>query len=566
MAVCTTSSFRAALAAGALLLAGCVTAGGPASATLPARSPRADKTSAQVPAGAADLPAGVRASLAPLYGTTAPFAAPTSPVAGIPADLDPLSALALMRLNAYRTAAGFTPYRYDASLTAMAAAHVRYATARSRAGRSWEGHFEVQGDPAFTAAGHEAASTSGIAYGDSDALAALEGLMAGPYHRLQFLDPSDSRVGVGFGSWPGDGNAIGLFVTRPAAGGSGAAGSTGGSAGSGAPGAGPRFIVFPPDGSSGILSTFDTGENPDPRPGFQARPLSQRPSTGYPLSISLQAKDAKRFKSVEVRVLDPLGAPVPCWVTDPAHPLNATAPSIYAPGVSADDDFARNCDAVFILPQVPLVRGASYRVDATLQIGTETAHLTWSFSTCPSVAWHVSTQPGQPWLSAGYALAHATAGDTILFDPGTYSFDQAIDLVGVRLRGAGSDAGRTVLRFPAFSDTTPVAIRGAAALENLTLSSPNQVIYLLSGSTLLLQGAALEGGDGQNVAIGLEKGTILVADGLSASEYRTSYLCYALDQGTGAAPVVYQRAVKGGAALVYGNAVVKALAGPITPP
>jgi uncharacterized protein YkwD len=562
MAVRLTAVLRLLAAAGAILVAGCATEGGPSPVVPPVHQARPDKATTQIAAGESDLPAAVRTALAPLYGPTSPFVAPATPVAGMPADLDPLSALALMRLNAYRSAAGLAPYRYDASLSALAAAHVRYAMARSRAGKTWQGHFEVQGDAAFTAAGHEAASTSGIAYGDSDALAALEALMAGPYHRLQFLDPADSRVGVGFGTWPGEGNAIALFVTRPAGAGTTAAGT----AGAVAAGSSPRFIAFPPNGSSGIPSTFDTGENPDPRPGFQARPLSQRPSTGYPLSIALQDHDARKLTSVEVRLLDPAGTPVPCWVTDPAHPSNASAPAIYAPGVSADDSFAHNFNAIFILPQAPLSRGTAYRVEATLHLGTETTSVTWTFTTAPAAAWHVSTRPGQPWLSTGYALAHAAAGDTILLDPGTYSFDQPINLAGVRLRGAGAEPGQTVLRFPAFSDTTPVAIRGAAVLENLTLESPNQVIYLLSGSTLLLQGAALKGGDGENVAIGLERGSVLVVDGLSAAEYRTSYLCYALDEGTGAAPLVYQRAVTSGAGLVYGNAVVKPLAGPVTLP
>ena len=165
-------------------------------------------------------------------------------MADLPADLDELSAMSLRRLNSYRIAAGLAPYRYDPALARMAQAHVAYARSSSRAGQAWSGHFEVKGQPGYSDPGHEAAATSGISYGLPDALAALEQLVTGAYHRLQFLRPRETRVGVGFGAWEGGGNSIALFVTRAEPG--------------SAPGAeaGPRFVLFPPPDSSGIGTTF----------------------------------------------------------------------------------------------------------------------------------------------------------------------------------------------------------------------------------------------------------------------------------------------------------------------
>src|SRR5208337_521658 len=109
----------------------------------------------------------------------------------------------------------------------------------------------------------------------------------------------------------------------------------------------------------------------DPRPGRENPGSSASPVTGYPITVSLTPDDVKRFQSADARVVDSEGAPVDCWVTDPAHPSNRQAPSIYAKGVSNDWAFASNFGAIFIMPKAPLKKGMSYLVQVMLQIGSD---------------------------------------------------------------------------------------------------------------------------------------------------------------------------------------------------
>lgn len=488
-----------------------------------------------------ELPRDVQSALAPLFAASTPYVPATYRENDLPPDLDPLLAVALGRLNSYRIAAGLVPYHYDPELRKMAEAHVRFAAASSRANLPWQGHFETYGQPGYSREGNEAASTSGIAYGNSDALSALEGLMEGTYHRLQFLRPNETRVGVGFGKW--ESNSICLFVTRP---GKGGQAKTAGSAA-------PRFVLFPPPDSSGIGTTFGWGENPDPRPGYDALAPGQRVPTGFPITISLSQEDTTTFQRAEVRVLDMNGSPVDCWVTDPAHPSTSKAPQIYAKGVSLDSVFARNFDNVFIMPKTPLQKGSRYSVHAALAIGSQTADISWSFTTAPAFVWNVSANPDEPWQDIKYALEHSSPGDTVQLAPGTYDIQDAVRLSGVRLVGAG--AHQTRLRFALLKNSTPVVVDGRAVIEKLSLESPGQLIYQPSGSTLLLHDVALTGGNGQMVAVGLERGCSLVADRLDASAFNAYYVCYSIASGKGGEPRVYQHDVtrgRAGGGFVYG--------------
>ena len=564
-------ALKSLLTMAAIVAVSCTTVAGPAAK--PASTPRQAAPSAPAAASAAQpapaaqpaapapapaaaaperapdgLPAELTAALQPLFGVTASYSPPAAPVEGLTDDLDPLTVISLRQLNAWRVAAGLTPYRYDPDLTKLAQAHVRYAMANSQANLRWTGHFETPTQPAYSKEGNEAASTSGLAYGDSDLYEALVSLMSGPFHRLQFLRPEETRIGAGFGSWAGPGNSIGLFVTREPAGRNGSSAETGE----------PRFVLFPPPGSSGIGVSFN-GENPDPRPGFQAMASDDRPATGYPITISLSWDDARAFTSADVAVTDADGHPVPCWVTDPAHPSTTVAPNIYGPGVSAGDAFTRNFNAVFIMPRATLKRGATYSVKARLVIGSKPSDLAWSFTTAPAVSWKVRPAPRSPWSSLAYAVAHAAAGDTIELAGGSYSVADTIRLEGVRLTGAGAGATRL-----AFEDARvmPFVCTGAAAVEHLSISHGGQIFYEPSGSTLLLRDVSISGGDGESVAAALQRGSTLVLDQADVSGFATYYVCYAEVKGAGGPPRVISRGLRGmrdREQLVYGTAEVQAL-------
>lgn len=509
------------------------------------------------PAGASapEIPADVIGALTPLFGATTGYAVPTAAMENLPPNVEPFMALALRQLNAYRTAAGLEPYSYDERLSQMAMAHVRYAMACSRAKLPWGGHFEKPGQPGYSKEGHEAAASSGISSGNSDPSSAFEGLMAGPYHRMQFLRPGENRVGGGFGKWEGQNNSIFLFVTR------GAAPAAKVSPASKA----PRFILFPPPDSRGIDTSFD-GETPDPRPGVNGGGSAQEVVTGYPITISIPYGDVTSFTSAAVSVTERGGKAVDCWVTDPAHPSTGTAPDIYGPGVSAGSAFARNFDAVFIMPKSPLKRGVTYDVDATLLIGSEPIHLAWSFSTSPALVWKVESRPANPWESLAYAARRAQPGDTIQLAKGTYNLTDSAFLGNVRLVGAGPNESR--LRVENRS-VMPLIVKGAVAVENLSVEHQGQIIYVSGPSTLCLRNVVMKGGDGQSVAIDLERGATLVMDGADFSGFETYFPCYSDETGTGGEPRVFARNVSGlrsGGKLVYGPAAVTGFSRPLNLP
>ena len=498
--------------------------------------------------------------LAPLFAASMAWTPSSTPVDGLPSDVDPLFAASLHRLNEYRVAAGLAPYSYDPVLTRMAMAHVNYARLNFRAGNPYMGHFELPKQSGYSKEGDEAARTSGISYGAPNPLAALEMLFRGPYHRAQFLRARETRIGAGFGIDAGTDFSIGLFVTREPD-------RTSGTRTTASTVPEPRFVLFPPDGSINIPTTFDV-ENPDPRPGFNSMEQQDRPITGYPVTISLTSSDAKRLNNAAVKIVDQDGNLVESWVTDPAHPSNERAdPSIYTAGESNDWAFAGNFNSVFIMPRKPLKKGARYTVTATLQVDTEKVSLKWGFNTRQPNDWHVAPRSAQPWSQLGFALSNSTAQDTITLEPGEYTLNSNIAVSGIRIIGAG--AGATRISIKPESGFTPVTIQDAVVMERLTLECPTSLIYVRSGGTLLLRDAALSGGNGTVVAFSLERGGSIVLDTVDATRFRTSYLGYALDMGKGEPPRVYAHAVKtppdaGG--LVYGPSHVEFVNGPMALP
>jgi hypothetical protein len=513
-------------------------------------------TAKNMPARSNPLPPEMGAAIATLYSAKVVYAPPSCSVADLPPDFDPVSALALRRLNEYRIGAGLTPYRYDASLTRLGMAHAEYAGACAKAGKAWRGHFELPSNPGYSREGNEAASTSGLSYGDEDLLQSIEILMAGTFHRLQFLRPEESRVGIGFKKWDGEGTtSIGLFVTRPPDSNARNVSGTGK----------PRFVLFPPPDSVGIDTLF-TGENPDPRPGFDDLAESARSRTGYAASISLLPNDAKRFVGAEISMTDREGHPIDIWVTDPAHPSIRKAPAIYAKGVSNDWAFQGNFGAVFIMPKAPLMAECRYSIHATLHLAAESVNLAWSFTTRPHAVWSVGPLAPEPWRQLSYALAHASPGDSITLGAGDYALKHMTRLSDIRMLGSGPG---TRLSLRPFGGVSPLIINGTVVIENLSIACPGTIFYQETGSVFLLRDVSLRGGDGLSCALSAERGTTTLFDRIDAYAYAPSDLCYSMDDGTGPVPRVFAHQISGlgtRGRVMYGPADVHVLDGPLDIP
>jgi len=288
---------------------------------------------------------------------------------------------ALDQLARLRRRMGLPAWRFSAELSAAGQAHVRYHVRRCKAGKPPDGHFERRSDPGYSAEGDRAARSSGISFGSKTPEKALEGFLAGPYHRAQFVARVSGRVGVASGgsaarqTFQRAGSHARVFMNcgihlfpfkRDRARRSQV----------------PRFIRFPPDGWTDVPTLFP-GERPDPRPPG-ARP------TGYPATIHLLPRDSKYLTAVQAVIRGPDGAEVPLWLADPTRPAVKKPPmGIYgAGGVVADKKrsqiqqaYSRNFDQVMLMPQRPLKANTRYAIEATLTIDGQTHRLNWWFHT-----------------------------------------------------------------------------------------------------------------------------------------------------------------------------------------
>lgn len=468
--------------------------------------------------------ARIQSALSPFFTIHQSFSPPTTAVEGMPADIDPFIGLILRTMNRDRVQAGLPPYRYDNSLTAMAMAHVHYMLENCNTAPM--AHYELKNLPGYTAAGDEAAATSGLAFGDNTPYGSLE-LLAGAYHRIQFLDPTETRIGYGFGSSSQQGCSVGLFVTRPPA--------TNGSTATAA--RQTRFILFPGPDATDVPTAYMEGETPDPRPNVPVDASGNEVDTGYPITISLSYDDADAFRSAQVTLTDASGHDVPFWESDPTHPSQSTAPDIYGPGVDAAPAFQSNYDAVFIMPRQPLLRSTRYTVDARLQIGGNESHLHWSFSTTAATIWEVRPDASTPWETLSGALQIAMPGDIIQLAPGSYTSRDVLYPGNLRIIGAG--VGKTVinLRIDPASQYTPVEFFAPGVVENLTFNSPGAIFYTSNASTVLFNNVALTGGNGQDTVATIDQGSTVLLENVDTSSFRSDYLFYAdSSQGNSSSP------------------------------
>ncbi len=495
------------LLAGALLLTSCFSFSdaGPASVTPGTGA----ATAAAAPAVSA-LPSAL-AGLARILKAPLP-----APLAEVPKLIDlpkgyPIDrALALNRLNQYRAAAGLAPYVYDPRLSVMGQAHADYLLANAGANIAF-GHFEIASNRYYTKAGDEAARTSGLVGADPDPLDALEGLMSGVFHRVQFLRPEETRVGMGSSY---DAAKIGggtLFVTREPA------------AGSAKPKRPFRFIVFPPDGFNDALSTFNN-EFPDPRPGHQPND----PPTGYPITISLVWDDVKAFENAAVTVTNERGDVVPAWVSFPGKPAVASPDmSIYSgDAASIVQGYRDNYDAVFVLPKQPLERGVAYAVRAELKIAGKTETLSWTFRTRGARLWEVRPNAVDPRQDLSSAILNASEGDTIKLAAGDYVIRSTLNLdKSIRIIG---DPRHTTLRYAGKSGLAAIGVSADVILQGIDLLG-DAGIYLGPKGRVLLEDCRFIFDVREASLATCERGSILAAERCDFTAYASPTLAYFLD-------------------------------------
>jgi hypothetical protein len=249
----------------------------------------------------------------------------------------------LDRTNYYRSMAGLATLRDDRQLSANLIAHAHYVldnyTAAIRAGNSLGAatHGEEPGKPGYSNSGSSAAENSQYAWGCGalDMVTQIDHWIAGPFHRLEMLDPFIAEAGFG------EASANGCWVAalrlppapeevKPY----------------------PHAIEFPPDGATVALD-WKGIETPDP--------LTSCSDYQYPagLPITLQLG---RLQSTELSASS---------VTQNGKAIEHCAFDSHSyrnPNGEAQEYGRwelRSSGAVVLIPREPLIRGAQYSVSVT---------------------------------------------------------------------------------------------------------------------------------------------------------------------------------------------------------
>ncbi len=256
-----------------------------------------------------------------------------------PAKAQPPDEQALRLLNHYRQLAGLTPVKLDRNLSAGCMEHANYMV-QNRGTDAMTGlnpHTQRPNLAGASSAGAACAKAADLFLGVSDLGVAIDGWMAGMYHRRPMLDPQLERIGVGYARLPDGMLMVALRFENAAR-------------------RGGRWpVAYPADKQTDVPLDYDGAEFPNPVPN--------RGSGGYP--ITLQFPPFDEVTGVSAKVTDAAGNPVAFFLSDPQHPATSFG------------QFGMIC----VIPKQSLQAQHSYsvRIDATWK--GKSGSWTWSFST-----------------------------------------------------------------------------------------------------------------------------------------------------------------------------------------
>ena len=250
----------------------------------------------------------------------------------------------LARVNLYRQRAGVPTVTLDAKASVGCMEHARYMRANrdSEAMRGLNAHHQIPTLPGASAAGAACAKAADLFPSVSDLSTAVDGWMAGLYHRRPILSPNLARIGVGYDLLPdGTFTAALMFLDRVDAPGESAALA-------GWP------VAYPARDQRALPLEFGS-EIPNPIP--------ENGQGGYPISLQFPPFDA--VGAVTATLVDGDGKPVPFHLSTPERP--ATSFGQYG---------------VICLIPVQLLRAATaYTVTISATWREAPLSRTWSFTT-----------------------------------------------------------------------------------------------------------------------------------------------------------------------------------------
>jgi uncharacterized protein YkwD len=244
---------------------------------------------------------------------------------------------ALGHVNAYRAAAGLAAVRLDPALSKGCMQHAKYMLLNkdSDAMVGLEAHKQRPDLPGATPAGAACGKAADLFPGVAGLGVAIDGWMAGIYHRRPMLDPGLKTIGVGYAALP-DGSLMAALMFGEST----------------KKGAWP--VRYPAADQTGVPLEY-ANEIPNPIPG--------QGTGGYPLTLQFPAFD--EVTEVRASLIDSRKAKVPFHLSDPEHP--ATSFGQYG--------------VVSVIPKRLLAPDQRYtiQIDATWKGKAQT--WTWSFTT-----------------------------------------------------------------------------------------------------------------------------------------------------------------------------------------
>jgi len=245
---------------------------------------------------------------------------------------------ALEVVNRYRAAAGLSAVQLDGTLSKGCMEHAEYMRLNhgTDAMAGLNAHTQRPDLPGASKAGAACAKAADLFPGVSSLGTAVDGWMAGIYHRRPILDPTLQRLGVGYASLPNGSLTAALMfdLTRRDP-------------------KGNWPVAYPADRQTGVPLEYGA-EIPNPIPGGG--------HGGYP--VTLQFPPFDKLQKVTA-TLTANGKAVPFYFSDPQHPATSFPQS----GI------------VSLIAKQPLAPSTTYtvKIDATWQGKRKT--WTWSFTT-----------------------------------------------------------------------------------------------------------------------------------------------------------------------------------------
>jgi hypothetical protein len=257
------------------------------------------------------------------------------------AKAEPPDQQALRLLNHYRQLAGLTPVKLDPKISAGCLEHANYMVQNegTDAMAGLNAHTQRSNLPGASDAGAACAKAADLFIGVSDVGVAIDGWMAGMYHRRPMLDPQLERIGIGYARLP-DGMLTAALRFENSRRRDGKNGNW--------------PVAYPADKQADVPLDYGA-ETPDPIPNHG--------TGGYPITLEFPPFD--KVTGVSAKLTDVMGNPVDSFLSDPEHPATSFG------------QFGMIC----LIPKQSLQAQHAYavRIDATWKGKPGT--WTWSFTT-----------------------------------------------------------------------------------------------------------------------------------------------------------------------------------------